>query len=153
MFVQFPMMSWVAQFTQIMPYNELNIDRMLNNRYSLILTCHLCPLYSSVFYWFLCVTYELLTYHITSDWNDMPTRENNISKSNKCDPRHKHKQEPQCSTQTLKVLYNFDAYLLMDNLMKNIVTLSMEPRKQIITLQNNYCFTWLAFYSITHRCT
>ena len=33
--------------------------------------------------------------HFTHNQNDMQAHENNASKYSKCEPRHKHKQEPQ----------------------------------------------------------
>ena len=43
----------------------------------------------------------------------------------------------------IKVLYNVYIILLMDNSVdnSNMATLSMEPRKQIITLHNNYSYS------------
>ena len=66
----------------------------------------------------------------------------------KSEPCHKHKQDPSdiaWHRPYLKVLYNAYALLLRDNFMdiSNMATRFMEPRKRIITLYNNYCFTSL----------
>ena len=63
------------------------------------------------------VTRELLACYFTCDLNDMPMHENNMSKLSKCEPHHKHKQEPKDTAQHkpyLKVLYNIYVLLLMD---------------------------------------
>ena len=97
---------------------------------------------------------ELLTYLFTCSWNDKQTCENNMSKFSECEPHHKHKLEPQDIVQhkyiLLKSFVQRVHASLMDNSMdnSNMVTLSMEPRKQIVTLHNNY---WLTFYSINCR--
>ena len=85
--------------------------------------------------------------HFTCNQNDMPMHENSASNLvNLCEPCHEHKQEPRAVAQHkpyLKVLYNVYIILLMDNSMDNanMATLSMEPRKQIITLHNNYSYS------------
>ena len=69
--------------------------------------------------------------------------DNNTSKFIKYEPHHEHKQKPldiAWHKPYLKVLYNTCMLLLMDNLMdnSNMAMLNMEPRKQIITLHNNF---------------
>ena len=83
----------------------------------------------------------------------MALHKNNASKFSKYKTSHKHKQEPRDVAQHkpyLKVLYNMYVLLVMDNFMdsSNMAMLSMEPRKQIITFQNNY---YLTSYSVSCR--
>ena len=78
--------------------------------------------------------------------HNIPMHENNAIKFSKCEPNHEFKQEPWDIARHksyLKVLYNTYTFLLLDNLMDNfnMAILSMEPRKWIITLHNNYCLT------------
>ena len=63
------------------------------------------------------VTCEWLVYHFTCNQNDTPMHENNAGKFSKCEPYHKHKQEPEDVAQHkpyLKVSYSAYALLLMD---------------------------------------
>ena len=124
---------------------------MVQLNFNLTLVCTILTCFTMI----LCVTCELFACHFRRDRNNTPMHENNMGKFSKCEPHHKHKQEPQDVAQHkpyLKVLYNMYALLLMDNSMdnSNIMILSMEPRKWIITLHNNYCLT---SYSISCRHT
>ena len=130
---------------------KLGISKQL--WYSSVLTWDSWAPFSSVFHWCLLATHELFTYHLIHDRNDMALHKNNAIKFSKYKTSHKHKQEPWDVAQHkpyLKVLYNMYVLLVMDNLMdsSNMATLSMEPRKQIITLQNNY---YLTSYSVSCR--
>ena len=56
-----------------------------------------------------------MSFHMQSKWHTM--HKNNVCKFNKCEPHHKHKQEPQNIAQYkpyLKVVYNAFMLLLMD---------------------------------------
>ena len=61
----------------------------------------------------------LLMCNFTHHQNDIPMHENNMSKFSKCQPCHKHKQQPQDVAQHkpyLNALYNTYMLILMDSM-------------------------------------
>ena len=84
---------------------------MVQLNFNLILTCTILTYMFSIDF---CM---LLVCNSTHDQHDMPMHENNMGKFSKCEPCHKHKQQPQDVARHkpyLKALYNTYTLLLMD---------------------------------------
>ena len=138
-------MCWVT-------YNSKSKISLIHLQYSSFLTWHSCAPYSCIVHLFSCVTHKyvhssLIILHAIKMIHQM--HRNFASKFSKQEPQDVAQNKPYLkflyNTYTLLHINGFD-YILVDN--SNMVMLSMECRKWIITFQNNYCLTC---YSISCR--